>query len=104
MAYCTIPDYPLKFGQTDFVDIEENEYATSDAILFPNPASDFVKLTVSRQPSVVRVYNTLGMLVEEIEMNSEEIEINTASYNNGVYFVRVDNGSSVTVNRVVISK
>lgn len=104
MAYCTIPDYPLKFGQTDFVDIEENEYATSDAILFPNPASDFVKLAVSRQPSVVRVYNTLGMLVEEIEMNSEEIEINTASYNNGVYFVRVDDGSSVTVNRVVISK
>ena len=44
------------------------------------------------------------MLVEELEMNSEEIEINTASYNNGVYFVRVDNGSSVTVNRVVISK
>ena len=105
MAYCTIPDYPLKFGQTDFVDIEENEYATSDVILFPNPARDFVRVsTVNGQQSTVRVYNTLGMLVEEIEMNSEEIEINTASYNNGVYFVRVDNGSSVTVNRVVISK
>ena len=85
--------------------ININEYNKGDVSIYPNPARDFVRVsTVNGQQSTVRVYNTLGMLVEELEMNSEEIEINTASYNNGVYFVRVDNGSSVTVNRVVISK
>ncbi|MBR6775254.1 MAG: T9SS type A sorting domain-containing protein [Bacteroidales bacterium] len=85
--------------------ININEYKKDVVSIYPNPASDFVRISsIGSQPSVVRVFNCLGMLIEELEMNSEEIEINTASYNNGVYFVRVDNGSSVTVNRVVISK
>lgn len=38
---------------------------------------------------MVEVYNCLGMLVEEIEMTSEEVEINVSDYNSGVDFVEV---------------
>ena len=70
-----------------------SEYPSSsnNFSIYPNPASDFVKISsTSSQPSVVKVYNCLGMLVEEFEMNSEEIEINVSDYNSGVYFVEVD--------------
>ena len=63
----------------------------ADIEIYPNPASDFIKLSaISGQQSVVRVYNTLGMLVDEFEMNSNEIEINVSDYNSGMYFIEVD--------------
>ena len=66
------------------------ESANTDFEIYPNPAKDFVKLSaVSCQLSAVRVYNTLGMLVEEIEVNSNDIEINVSDYNAGIYFVEV---------------
>ena len=30
------------------------------------------------------------MLVEEVEMNSEEIEINVSDYKSGIYFINVN--------------
>ena len=45
--------------------------------------------SVGNQVSVVRIYNVLGIMVEEIETNSNEIEINTSEYNNGVYFIKI---------------
>ena len=71
----------------------ENEISCN---IYPNPARDFVKLSaISYQLSAVRVYNYLGILIEEIEINSNEIEINTSDYNTGIYFIEVvtENGS-----------
>jgi hypothetical protein len=38
------------------------------------------------------------MLVEEIEMNSEEIEINISDYKSGMYFIDVDG----TISKLVV--
>ena len=32
----------------------------------------------------------VGMMIEEIEINSDEVEINVADYNSGIYFFNVD--------------
>ena len=75
------------------------EYTSSsdNLSIYPNPAQNIVKLSaIGSQNSVVKVYNCLGMLVEEIEMSSKEIEINVSDYNPGVYFFNV-NGEVVKV-------
>ena len=72
-------------GGVDVVELNDEQFE-----IYPNPARDFVKLSaISRQSSVVRIYNTFGMLVDEFEMNSDEIEINVSDYRSGVYFVEV---------------
>lgn len=59
--------------------------------IYPNPAEDVVKLSVvNAKPSVLKIYNVVGMMVEEIEINSDEVEINVADYNSGIYFFNVD--------------
>lgn len=66
--------------------------------IYPNPAKDFVKLSaISGQLSVVKVYNCLGMMVEEIEVNANEVEINISEYNSGIYFfnIETENGSHI---------
>lgn len=81
--------------------IEENEVAVYS--IYPNPARDFVKLSASNgKLSVVRIYNSLGMMVDAIEVSSDEIEISTKDYNIGVYFFVIEGSNGVTAERVVV--
>lgn len=60
-------------------------------MIYPNPAKDLVKISaISGQSSLVRIYNVMGMTVEEIEMNSDNIEINISDYERGIYFFNID--------------
>ena len=46
---------------------------------------------------MVSVYNSVGQLVETINANGNQVVVNTAKYNSGIYFVRVvANGTSIT--------
>ena len=76
---------------------------TSSFNVYPNPASDVVKVTtVNGQQSTVKVYNTLGMLVEEIEINSNETEINVSDYNPGVYFFNIQTENGNVTKKIVV--
>ena len=84
-AYETDDNYVV----VEVTSIDEN--GVNGTMIYPNPAKDFVKLSVlSGQLSVVRIYNCLGMLVEEIEVNATEVEINTSDYNSGIYFINIE--------------
>lgn len=60
--------------------------------------SSLQQSSISYQQSVVKIYNALGMLVDEYEMNSGEIEINVSDYNSGIYFIDLDG----VMNKVVV--
>ena len=85
-----------EWGETTIVEFVTNtdgcaELSRANLNIYPNPAKDFVKVSTDNgQQSTVRIYNTVGMLVEEIEMNSGEIEINVSDYKSGIYFINVN--------------
>ncbi len=87
------------YGLPTFVNnvVDINELIYNNISIYPNPAKDIVKLSVDdSQMSMIKIYNTLGMLVDEIEVNSNEVEINVSDFNPGVYFFNVD-GETVKV-------
>lgn len=82
-------DYVLGVWDEEHAIINENN-SSLNINIYPNPAKDFIKLsTNSCQMSIVSVYNHLGILVEEIEVNSNDIEINTSEYSNGIYLIDI---------------
>ncbi len=82
------------------VSVEEME---SDIEIYPNPAKDFVKLSAnSCQLSTIRIYNHLGILIEETEMNSDEVEINVSEYNSGVYFISIQTENGNLIKKFII--
>ena len=82
------------------VSVVEND--VTNVTVYPNPARDFVKVsTVNRQQTTVRVYNYLGILIEEIDVDSNEVEINTSGYNSGVYFINIETNKGKVVCKVV---
>ena len=76
-------------------DVIENDDTSFN--IYPNPAKDIVKIsTVGSLSSVVRIYNVMGMTVEEIKVNSNNMEINIADYTPGIYFFNIE-GKTVKV-------
>ena len=85
----------------DWTNVTETEDV--NVMIYPNPAKDFVKVsTVNGQQSTVKVYNTLGMLVEEIEINSNETEINVSDYNPGIYFFSIQTENGNVTRKIVV--
>ncbi len=96
--------YPvlLDYSNIDGVDVAET-IVENNISVFPNPARDVVRLTTDNgQQTTVRIYNTLGMLVDEIEMNSNEIEINVSEYNSGMYFIEVQTEEGNFVVKLIV--
>ena len=82
----------------DWVNVMENKVKGNDISIYPNPAKDFVKLSaVSSQLSAIKIYNSIGMMVEEMEVNANEVEIDVSKYNTGIYFfnIQTENGNHI---------
>ncbi|MBR4155983.1 MAG: T9SS type A sorting domain-containing protein [Bacteroidales bacterium] len=78
-----------------------SEMAESNISIYPNPAKDFVKISGDDRINSVKVYNCLGMMVEEIEVNANEAEINISEYNTGIYFFNVMTENGNVIKKVV---
>ena len=81
--------------------INVSEITENNISVYPNPANDFVKISANDNINSVKVYNCLGMMVEEIEVNANEAEINISEYNTGIYFVNVQTENGNLVKKVV---
>jgi hypothetical protein len=66
--------------------------AAMEITYYPNPANHALTV-VSPKNTTIRVYNTLGMLIETIKVNTaEKATIQTSEYRNGVYLLKTDSG------------
>lgn len=78
------------------------ETMSSDLIVYPNPADSKI-IVEGENIGVVEVYNSLGQKVAAVE-GSEHTSVDVASYENGVYVVRViTNDGNVTTKKVTIA-
>lgn len=92
---CFSPPAKAKYNDEFFVracnttNLEEN--VSGQVLVYPNPVKDIVKLSaVSGHLSVVKIYNMMGILMDEFEFSSDEVEINVSNYNSVFYFFNVD--------------
>jgi hypothetical protein len=91
----------IKLIDDDWDGVEETEKVAFN--IYPNPAEDFVKLSaVSCQLSAIKIYNCLGIMVEEMEVNSSEVEVNTSNYETGIYFINIEGKDFVRTERLII--
>lgn len=90
MAYCTIPDYPLRAGQTSLVwGINENE-SIAFATIHPNPTKGMAT-AIGRNLKQAEVINILGQRVTTVQGKGETMQINISNLPAGVYFVFITN-------------
>lgn len=86
MAYCTIPNYPLRVGQIDFTDgIDETR---AFATVYPNPTNGLVTINGTNLKQA-EVFNTLGQQVVSTTGEGERLTVDLSGLPVGVYFVNI---------------
>ena len=87
MAFCTIPNYPLRWGQTNFIGIEETE-ANAFASVHPNPTNGMVTIKGDNLHQT-QVVNILGQQVFSMQCKGNELQIDMTGLPAGIYFVNI---------------
>ena len=73
--------------------------------VYPNPASDVINVTLNKEvTATITVVDVTGKVVKTTAINGVSTSINTAGLSNGVYYVNITDGTSVSTEKVVIKK
>lgn len=103
MAFCTIPNYPLHWGQTTLTEgFEENETLVF-ATLHPNPATDIVAI-IGNDLKAAEVINALGQRVAVANGRGGRLTVDIGSLPVGVYSVIVTDESGKKCVRKVVKE
>ena len=91
MAYCTVPNYPLRFGQKSFDDTATYEIAENKGyVLYPSPAKDRLALRFNNNNescNEIRIYSIDGRLLKTQNDNFEDIDVSNLP--SGVYIMKI---------------
>ena len=73
--------------------------------VYPNPASDLINVSLNKTTNAtISVVDVTGKIVKSSLVNGLTTSINTVGLSNGVYYVNVTDGTSVSTQKVVIRK
>lgn len=100
MAYCTIPNYPLRYGQTSLTDTDEYD-AELFADISPNPTTGTIVITCLK-PHRVELFNIQGQCITSQQSLDNSLSIDLGNLPAGLYFVNVtDEKGQKTVKKIV---
>lgn len=94
-------------GCNTYAGIHDIDDFSAHVELFPNPASDVVKLNLknlSHAGYIYEIYNANGQLITKEALNYLYSEIDVKSLSNGLYFVKVYSEYHTTIKRLVIAR
>jgi len=81
-----------------------DEIGENEVSLYPNPASNRVNVTSIHEMTRLTVTNYVGQIVYTEDVSTTRVELNTNSYQAGVYLVKIETESGVVTKRVIIRR
>ena len=103
LAYCTIPDHPIVWGQTSITGIGENSESIGFATVHPNPTTGMVSIT-GENLRKAEVTNMLGQHVATASSQGGQLSVDISRLPAGVYFVSVTDESGKKCVRKVVKE
>jgi glucose/arabinose dehydrogenase len=79
-----------------------------EPIFYPNPVNNFLTITgIEGQNSIIRIYNSIGNILLENQINSDHIDIDLNNINgnktsNGIYFVLLSNVKQTFSKKIMV--
>ncbi len=81
-------------------DVNESEIVNA---IYPNPTSGDLHINAEAMTHI-SVFNAMGQMVYNADVNSDEIILNMGQYNAGMYMVNIVTKNGSTVKRVIVTK
>jgi hypothetical protein len=99
-------DYETMQEQISSSTIISNLSFQTQATIFPNPTTGkfTVNITGYQLPKNVLVLNSLGQIIYEIKEFNGQIDIDLSPFSPGIYFVKISDGETVKIEKVVYQR
>jgi len=95
--------YPLEDGKYSIVNITKDSMISDEKIqVFPNPAKENIFITSKNEILKVLIYNCVGQVVFENNINDIYSQINTSSFDSGIYLIRIKTINGLETHKVAI--
>ncbi|MBC8487820.1 MAG: C10 family peptidase [Bacteroidetes bacterium] len=79
-----------------------NENTLDATTVFPNPAIEQVNISSDYEIKTIKVFNYVGQVVADEEVNSKFYQLNTSQFNTGIYFFQVETNEGIISRRIII--
>ncbi len=78
-----------------------NNVNASSIKIYPNPSENYIQIKGIKKPSILRIYNLQGSLVQEFNNVSNDSKI-IHNLNSGYYILKVIEGNDTLVDRLIV--
>lgn len=71
----------------------------------PNPAKDFITVTkdrINNASSTIQLFNASGNIIFTEKTNLSKININTAAFARGLYFIKISNAGEIAIQKLLL--
>lgn len=75
-----------------------------DINVYPQPANEMLHVVSNVEMYQISLFNTMGALIKEQDVNSLQTTINIASLESGIYLLRIITNDGQTINKKIIKK
>ena len=86
---------------TALTGVESHELNTT---IFPNPANNVLNINSNSNINRVEVYNMMGQMIGMYNVNDLNTQINTNSFANGVYMVKIETENGTTTKKFTVAR
>jgi hypothetical protein len=78
---------------------EENAFEFS---VYPNPATDYVKIKSAKQIDQIKIYTVSGALIENTKIINETAVLPLKNYQEGIYYIQAIGKAGISTQKIVI--
>ncbi|PLX06311.1 MAG: hypothetical protein C0596_17720 [Marinilabiliales bacterium] len=93
-----------KVIQSNYLGIDDLTSNNANAILYPNPTSDYLNIEFKSENIYITIYNINGQKVLEISSLSSPANVDLKGLIKGTYIVEIEEGDIKSRNKLIISK
>lgn len=93
----TISDTPLNISGNNL---------RGEISIYPTVVKDklFISFNDSNKSSIIRVFNTMGVLIQEFKNSPDDFIINTSNYAAGIYFIKIEASNKSLTKKIIVTK
>ncbi len=94
------------FGQAVDFNLDVSSLSTKDLdfnniVLYPNPVNDIVNIESSQKINSIKVFNTVGGLIEIYKVNAVKTQLNLSHLTSGVYFLTISTDKGISSTKII---